>query len=457
MDTPFSIIDYAIISFYFIFVIFLGLASSKRQSPEGFLIADRNLRTAANSTSMVATKTGAGAVITFVALVYLYGYSAMWFFVGASLGYIFFIFFASDLKKLSHSRSFYNLSDYYFFKFGNTVGFVSSIIILVYSLLIFLVQLIGGAKAVAHLSGFSYSISILLLIVTIFIYIVLGGFRAVVRTDAVQFISMVSILVLLGFVLTKAFDWQYISSALIVEKSLPLKVAVSFFVMGILVPFMSPDLWQRIYAARDLKTVQRSLIISSLMFFLVGVFLCIIGLAISAELHDIDPDLALLEGLITFPPAGLVGFGLVLFFAAIMSSADSYLFACISIVVHDLIVRVKPIEKDNLVKLFRYAVAVLLFLSFVASFWLKSVVNTTFIVLALGSVVAICAIISWGLQNMRSRTISSGMIIGIVGTVFFITAGQVNATLTLSSIALTIAGFTLEYLLALILRIKQNT
>jgi Na+/proline symporter len=248
---------------YLCVVILLGFLASKRQSREGFLIADRNLKTFANSMSIVASNTGAGVIMTFVALVYLFGYSAIWYFVGTSAGFIFFIFFAGDLKKMSHGKKFYNLSDYFFFKYGNTVGFVSASIVLVYMVLILLVQLIGGAKAIAHLSGFSYSTSILLLIITIFIYTVLGGFKAVVKTDTVQLISMVFIIVLLGFVMTKAFDMNLISSAITVDKSLPLKSKVSFFIIGILIPFASPEVWQRIYAARDLKTVQKSLVLSA--------------------------------------------------------------------------------------------------------------------------------------------------------------------------------------------------
>jgi Na+/proline symporter len=69
METPLSIIDYAIMIFYFAVVIFLGFVASKRQSREGFLIADRNLKTFASSTSIVASNTGAGVIMTFVALV----------------------------------------------------------------------------------------------------------------------------------------------------------------------------------------------------------------------------------------------------------------------------------------------------------------------------------------------------------------------------------------------------
>ena len=456
METPLSIIDYAIISFYFILVIVLGITVSKGQSREGFLIADRNLKTFANSTSITASKIGAGAIMTFVALVYLFGYSAIWYFVGASAGYIVFVFFAIKLKKMSNEEKFYTLPDYFFFKFGKEIGFVASTIVLVYTLLALLVQLIGGAKAISHLSGFSFTVSTLLLIGSIFIYIVLGGFRAIVKTDVVQLISIVLIIILLCFVLTKAFDRQIISAALTVDKSLPLKSSISFFIMGILMPFLSMDLWQRIYAASDLKTVQRSIVISAFIFFSVGVLLCILGLAISVDLHDIDPDLVLLEGFTTLLPGGLVGFGLVLLLAAIMSSADSYLFACVSIVVHDFVGRAKPSENLNPVRLSRYAVSVLLLISFLVSFLFDSMVETSFIVLGFGSIVAVCGITSWAFNSCRSRTIGSGMVIGFSGTVASIIIGPVTATLILSSMAFTIAGFILESLLALMLRIKQK-
>ena len=452
MNTPFSTADHAIMIFYFAVVIFLGFVASKKQSHEGFLIADRNLSTFANSTSIVATKIGAGVIMTFVALVYLYGYSAIWYFVGTSAGYIAFIFFAGHLKRMSHNQNFYTLADYFFFKFGRTVGFISSSIVIVYSLLALLVQLIGGAKAVAHLSGISFSTSFLLIIATIFIYIVLGGFKAVVKTDTVQLISMVLIIGLLGFIMTKAFDSHLISSALTDDKSLPFKLSIGFFIAGVLTPFLAIDLWQRIYAARDMKTVRRSLIISAFTYFSIGVLLCIVGLAISAQLNDIDPDLALLEGFTTLLPSGLAGFGLVFFFAGIMSSADSYLFACASIIVHDFVVRIKPIEKGNIIKLFRHAVTALLFVSFMVSFWLKSLAETAFILLALGSVVAICVIASWGVKRCSGRAIGSGMVIGFAGTVGFIVHQPVNVTLVLKSIALTMGGFALGYFLTIIFK-----
>ena len=99
---------------------------------------------------------------------------------------------------MSQGNSFYTLSDYFYLKYGKAVGFLSSIIVLTYMLLMLMVQLIGGAKAVAHLSGGSFSTSFILISVTIFIYIVFGGFKAVIKTDIIQFFAIFSIIALLA-------------------------------------------------------------------------------------------------------------------------------------------------------------------------------------------------------------------------------------------------------------------
>jgi hypothetical protein len=79
-------------------------------------------------------------------------------------------------------------------------------------------------------------------------------------------------------------------------------------------------------------------------------------------------------------------------------------------------------------------------------------VETTFIVLTLAGITAICGVATWVLKKCRSRTIGSGMVIGFVGTVVFIIIKPIDVGLALNSIALTIGGFILEYLLTLIFK-----
>ncbi len=444
--------DYGVIVFYLAFVAMVGVVVSHKQSSESFLIADRKLGTFACLTSVVASKIGAGAIMTLVALVYLFGYSAIWYFVGASTGYVIFLFFAPSLKMLSQQNKFYTLSDYFFKRYGKTIGYISSSIVLIYMNLALLIQLIGGAKAVSHLSSISFSSSFLLIVVTIYIYTVLGGFRAVVSTDIIQFLMMLFILGFIGFVLSDGINQELVFSGFNRDRYLPIKFSISFFIGGVIMPFLSMELWQRIYAATDIKTVQKSLVTSAIIYIIFGALLCIIGSVISEKLTGIDPDMALVEGFISLLPAGMTGLGLILFFSAIMSSADSYLFACVATLAHDFFGRITPIEKNSLVWLSRFLVTAMLVFAIVMSHWIKTVIEGTYIFFAFGSVVAVSAITSWLFKTCRSRTIGAGMIVGFVGTVVVIMYKPIDATLGLNSLALTSAGFISEIIVTRILR-----
>ena len=452
MNEALLLFDYGVIVFYLAFVAIVGVVVSHKQSSESFLIADRKLGTFACLTSVVASKVGAGAIMTLVALVYLFGYSAIWYFVGASTGYVIFLFFAPSLKMLSQHNKFYTLPDYFFQRHGKAVGFICSSIVLGYMMVALLIQLIGGAKAVSHLWGISFVGSFFLIVVTIYIYTVLGGFKAVVSTDTIQFLLMLFILGFLGLVLSDGIDQELVLSGFNREQSLPMRFSISFFIGGVIMPFLSMELWQRIYAAADIKTVKKSLATSAIVYLVLGALICVIGSVISEKLTDIDPDLALVEGFISLLPSGLAGLGLILFFSAIMSSADSYLFACVATLTHDFFGRIIVKEKHSLVKLSRALVTVLLVICFVLSYWIESVVEGTFIFFAFGSVVAVSGITSWFFKNCRSRTIGTGMVVGVFGTLVVIMSKPIDATLGLNSLALTSAGFISEIIVTRIIR-----
>jgi len=96
--------------------------------------------------------------------------------------------------------------------------------------------------------------------------------------------------------------------------------------------------------------MRKSLALSLPVYLLIGFLLMTIGLSVSKRVHRIDPNLALIEGFSRLLPAGFLG--LVLFFAAIMSSADSYLFAGISILLIGtlFLVIIEPVNETLVLK-----------------------------------------------------------------------------------------------------------
>ncbi|MCK4828638.1 hypothetical protein KA005_73590, partial [bacterium] len=428
---------------YIAILIYLGYSSSRKQSSEGFLIADRNLKALDNAATIIASKTGAGVMLTFVALYYLYGISAMWIFIGVSVGYILFIPFAVKLRNMSSSHEFYTYSDYFFHKHGKFVGYLSALAVFVVTLFMLLIQLIGGTKILTKMSGFSFSGSLIIIVVTILVYTVLGGFKAVVKTDKFQILSIILLLATIGFIMAKGSFKSLVPNILSIQKSPPLISMLCFFAMGMFMPFFSAELWQRIYAAKDVRIVKRSLILSALVFPVLGFLLAIIGVSVSVNLKGIDPDLAMMEGLIHLVPAGFLGLGMVIFFASIMSSADSVLFASISILLQDFYARSKPVEKDKLVTHFRYAIGLLLIVCFFLSVWLQNLVWATYIGIAFGCVVSVVALTSWWIKSAKPLILICGMASGFMGTFLIIMIRPVNETLILVAIGLTILGLFL--------------
>ena len=81
---------------YLLILIAIGYYSSRKQSDESFLISERKLGILSGIATINATKTGA-ILLVFTALLYLYGFSAMWYFIGVILGFLIFLPFSNIL------------------------------------------------------------------------------------------------------------------------------------------------------------------------------------------------------------------------------------------------------------------------------------------------------------------------------------------------------------------------
>jgi Na+/proline symporter len=443
MSADLATVDFTAMAIYIAIITYLGYSASRKQSSEGFLIADRNLNVLSTAASIVASKTGAGVILTFVALYYLYGISAMSIFVGVSTGYLVFIPFAVRLRQLSSVHKFYTLSDYFFHRHGKTVGLLSALAVLVVTVLLLLMQLIGGAKIFARLSGFPYSVSLTIVVVVILVYVVLGGFRAVVRTDVAQLLCIMSLIAIVAFSMARgsagSSSLRFWSGR---ASPQPMSI-VCFFAMGVLMPFFAAELWQRVYAARDVKTIRSSLMLSALVFVLIGLLLAVIASIVSANLHDIDPDMAMVEGLTRLIPVGFLGFGLVIFLASIMSSADSCLFASVAIVLQDFYARFRPTKHDGLVRHFRYTIGLLLLICSVLAIGLRDMVSATYIAVAFGCVIGTVVLVSWLFAEARPAALAGAIVAGFAGTLVMIVVGPVKEYLIVEAIGFTILGLVL--------------
>lgn len=443
MTSPLSNLDFGLILIYIFICLYLGWRSSVKESSEGFLLADRKLGTFENVATMLASKTGGGMFLTAVTFMYMYGGSVLWAYVGVSLGYLIFLGIATRLRRLSEEKRYYTLSDYYFDKYGPIAGYVTAGAILFGLTLGLLIQLVGGAHILSRLMGWSYELSLVVTCGTILAYIVLGGFKAVVKTDIIQFFSIIVLTTLVAFVLTNGMEVSYSEMEF---TALPTKTLIGFFLYGLMYPFASAELWQRAYAGKTVKSVQRSVLVSAVIYLALGLPFMMMGLGIKAKLPPMDSEIALIEGFVQLLPAGVMGVGLVAIFAAIMSSADTTLFTMTSVVLQDFYDRIKKathhtLSKKALVRIFRGWLAVFMAFGFGCALWLRSIEDAAIIFTGYIPVTALTILISWIWRKMPGYFFVIMIGLGYFGATWTIYREGVTEQLILGGMKWTMIGF----------------
>ncbi len=383
----FELIDYIFIGIYFLFLIVIGIRAANKQGTESFLISDRKLGLISGISTINATKTGSILMI-FAALLYVYGFSAIWFFIGIAAGYTFFIPFARRLHDQSDGK-FYTLAEYYYKLFDKKCSYWASGINLITMFGLFLINLIATAKVFAYYTHINYSIAVVIVAIIILIYLLLGGFHAVVKTDILQYLAIIAILLLFALVLKKDIqipqhEWNPFQASF-------LEIS-GFLILGFFIPFASPDLWQRVYAFPSKKLLSQSLVGSIILYLILGGVLAFIGLMIKTKLPELDPDIALVHGLVILLPSGLSGLIVVVLFAALMSSIDTYIYTASSTLIQDFF---KHWDKEQIKKGIRKSIFGFVLLGSILAIILADLIQTAYLFSAFAMLLSVPTLITW--------------------------------------------------------------
>jgi len=391
----------------------VGVLAGRKQTPEGFLLGERKVGGFSTFATLAASKTGGGFFLTIVAVTYLYGAGVLGYVLGLVVGFIAFYFFSKKrLKDQSDKYQFYTLADYVFHSYGKAAGYLAAF--LSFSVLCgsIVIQLTAGSKTVFEITGISYGYSLLLISLVVLIYLLAGGFKAVVKTDILQYLAIIITVVFIVFAFVN-FSGGVKADYLSVGEAGWLN-ALLFIIFGLITPFFSSELYQRVYATESQKTLKKSFLLSIIIYPLVALAVVFMGLMIRTHLPGIDPETAFIRGLIDLLPSFFLGIGGVLMFSAIMSSADTYVFTNTSIILQDFLLRNRKISKERLVFYFRITMALLVAIGIIVSFLLKSLLISTYFWGSLGCILSTGIIASWLFKKLSPFALSLGFSLGIL-------------------------------------------
>jgi len=328
-------LTYILLILYIIVVIIIGYVSSLKEKNEDFLIANRKLSSWVIAFTIAASFIGGNTLVNYTGFVYEYGAAILWGVIGTIIGFVIMILLSGRIKRFADKKKLYTLSDYFTAKYGVKTGAIAGIMILTWYILAMTVQFIAGARVIESISSLNYTLAVVIMCVVVLTYSFMGGFKAVVKTDFFQYSLFAILLIVIGVAITKGIDLDY-GSFLDIQGPGIGKI-LSFIIITACFVISAPELWQRMYAAKNNIELKKGLIIASFLAIITGgACIGILGLAARASFANILPEQAAIMGLTVLLPASLKAVGLVLFFAVIMSTIDTLLFILSNVFARDI-------------------------------------------------------------------------------------------------------------------------
>jgi len=334
--------------YLYIFGIFLvGVASYKKiGGTKDFYIAGGNASVLRLTGSLLATILGSSAIIGSVNFSTRNGWAGSWFMICAALGLgvLYFI-----LEKLRTFKG-YNLPELLGDFYGIEVNKIASFVIPIAWTGIVASQIMGAAMIVSKMTSIAYTSGIWISGLVFIAYTCLGGQLSIIKTDFIQFLFIIFGL-FFCFMYT-SFNYDLGDALPLISYKFGYKELVVMLLTYSTTFFVGPDIYSRIFCAKDLKTAKKAIILSIVILLPLSYILSSLGIHAAALIGDrvVDSSLIfLIEEILPKSMAVLMYFCLL---SAVISSADTTLLTASSMLTQIFIGNLKNKKSIGITRIF---------------------------------------------------------------------------------------------------------
>jgi len=212
-----------------------------------------------------------------------------------------------------------------------------------------------------------------LVIVTTLIYTLYGGLKASILTDNLQFFIVLFLLFICAYYLFYLnFDYlsyeaiQINSQHLLSSKYIPNYTAgLTFFIAVAATNLFHQGNWQRVFAAKNIKVLKRSLLLSFIIIIPIVFFMGICGIIAVSLDSKVNPDLAFFSILLKDKTEFLSVMIIIMAVSLTISTIDTLINAISSIVVVDGEKIYQSSMKNNFLKLSKVFIIILSIISLI--------------------------------------------------------------------------------------------
>jgi len=341
-----SYLDLGIFVAYMLAMLGVGFFYMRKNSgQEDYYVGGRNIGHWHIGLSVVATDVGGGFSIGLGGLGFVMGMSGSWMLFTGLLGaWIAAVVLIPRVKSDPAFAKFFTFPQIIGHLYNSTTAKVAAVICFLGYLGFTSSQLLAGAKlASGTFVELDISYALLIMGAVAVIYTVMGGLKAVIYTDTIQWIVLMAGLMFIGIPISYNYvgGWEGIHSTLPQEffsfSNLTWQDLANWGITIIPIWFVGMTLYQRIFAARDVKSAKKAWFIAGLfewpIMALLGVSLGLLSRvaveqgALEGFTTAMDPEMGLPVLLSQILPAGILGLMMSAYFSAVLSTADSCLMA----------------------------------------------------------------------------------------------------------------------------------
>lgn len=433
-------------------------ARGRIESVESFVTARDSLGTAALTGTVVASSMGAWILFSppeagaaFGGVTAVVGYAA-----GSALALAAYAVVGPRIRGLLPAG--HGVTEFARARFGDGFAAYVLFVSVAYMFVFLAAEFTGVAGAVATLAGVPGWQTATLVGLTVFAYTAYGGLQASVATDVLQTVLILPLLAVVAGVTLLAVggptavvrDAAAADPALVDPGYGPgLRFAAYVVVAVVSAELLNQSWWQRVYAARDDRTLRRGYLLAAVLVFPTVVAVGLFGLVAVGRGLEGSPSVSLFLVVEAVLPDALVLGVAVLATLLVASSADTLFNAIASLVAVDL-PRVVDVGGDDLTLVARGTTAVVALAATVVGAQGYSVL-TLFL---LADLIAAATVVPLFHGLVSSRAWSGGALAGsaaglVVGVVFFpparavLPAGLPEATfLRAFALAVLVSGLT---------------
>ncbi len=351
----------------------LGIYYSKKfQGINNYLTANRNIGLYSLTTSLVASALGAWILFGPVS-------AATWGGIGAVIGYalgtafpmIFLIYFGKKIRKEFPKGS--SLIQFIRKKFGRSLFKLILLMTIFYMFVFLCAEVTAVAVLINYISGTELWITAIIVLLATLSYTLYGGLRASILTDNIQ-MFVIAIIIIISSTYIISFTGNEFSFSFIKTKNPQLLSAsyfpgytagLTFFIAVAATNLFHQGNWQRVYAAKNYKTLKNSLIISFLIIIPIVFFMGFAGMVSFSIDPSNRPDLGfftlLLKEQTEFLSLVIITLGLAL----TISTIDTLVNAISSLFVVDGKATFNLNKKIDYLKLSKYFIIFLSLIAFI--------------------------------------------------------------------------------------------